>query len=189
MGTRSDRRFRPGSPACRRYRMKTSRQPNRIQPTANDETRSRIDKSVLALPGAQAAARQDSTYALWPSSPASSAAASPATRTICALRSRADLAQKVSDEFTVPLCRAHHRELHRAGKEGDWWSRTGFEPLNSARRLWLETHPLAISASPADGDGAAAETKLATDENEATAIPQRRRMESTKRIQLPGTPK
>jgi hypothetical protein len=27
------------------------------------------------------------------------------------------LGQKVSDEFTVPLCREHHRELHRAGKE------------------------------------------------------------------------
>jgi hypothetical protein len=51
------------------------------------------------------------------------------------------LAQKVSDEFTVPLCRAHHRELHRAGKEIDWWSRTGIEPLQSARSLWSLTHP------------------------------------------------
>ncbi len=25
--------------------------------------------------------------------------------------------RKVSDEFTVPLCRAHHREIHRCGKE------------------------------------------------------------------------
>jgi hypothetical protein len=24
--------------------------------------------------------------------------------------------RKVSDEFTVPLCRLHHRELHRHGK-------------------------------------------------------------------------
>ena len=30
------------------------------------------------------------------------------------------LGQKVSDEFTMPLCRAHHLELHRAGKETDW---------------------------------------------------------------------
>ena len=35
------------------------------------------------------------------------------------------LGQKVSDEFTVPLCRAHHRELHRAGKERDWWAKAG----------------------------------------------------------------
>jgi hypothetical protein len=52
------------------------------------------------------------------------------------------LGQKVSDEFTVPLCRAHHRELHRAGKERDWWSRRGIEPLASARSFWLTTHPV-----------------------------------------------
>jgi hypothetical protein len=42
---------------------------------------------------------------------------------------------KVSDEFAVPLCRAHHREQHRAGKEKDWWSRNGLERLESARSL------------------------------------------------------
>jgi hypothetical protein len=52
------------------------------------------------------------------------------------------LGLKVSDEFTVPLCRVHHRELHRAGKEVEWWSKTGVEPLATARELWLTTHPL-----------------------------------------------
>jgi len=52
------------------------------------------------------------------------------------------LSLKVSDEFAVPLCRVHHRELHRAGKEVEWWSRTGIEPLAVARDLWLATHPL-----------------------------------------------
>ncbi len=52
------------------------------------------------------------------------------------------LGQKVSDEFTVPLCRAHHRELHRAGKEVDWWARIGIEPTGIAGKLWIETHPL-----------------------------------------------
>jgi len=51
------------------------------------------------------------------------------------------LGQKVSDEFTVPLCRAHHRELHRAATEVEWWSRLGIEPLQAARTLWLVTHP------------------------------------------------
>jgi hypothetical protein len=50
------------------------------------------------------------------------------------------LGLKVSDEFTVPLCRLHHRELHRAAKEIDWWSRLGIEPLDVAHRLWLTTH-------------------------------------------------
>jgi hypothetical protein len=51
------------------------------------------------------------------------------------------LGLKVSDEFTVPLCRAHHRELHRTTKEVEWWSRTGVEPLQSARTLWCISHP------------------------------------------------
>ena len=52
------------------------------------------------------------------------------------------LGRKVSDEFTVPLCRGHHRELHRHGDEAAWWSKTGIDPTLSARELWLETHPL-----------------------------------------------
>jgi len=50
------------------------------------------------------------------------------------------LGRKVSDEFTVPLCRAHHREVHRCGDEGSWWRKTGIDPLAAARTLWLETH-------------------------------------------------
>jgi hypothetical protein len=50
--------------------------------------------------------------------------------------------RKVSDEFTVPLCRTHHREVHRCGEEGSWWHKTAIDPLAAARTLWLETHPL-----------------------------------------------
>ena len=32
------------------------------------------------------------------------------------------LGRKVSDEFTVPLCRGHHREVHRCGDEVAWWT-------------------------------------------------------------------
>ncbi len=46
------------------------------------------------------------------------------------------LGLKVSDEFVVPLCRGHHRELHRAGDEVGWWVKTGIEPLGVARELW-----------------------------------------------------
>jgi ERF superfamily len=49
---------------------------------------------------------------------------------------------KVSDEFTVPLCRGHHREAHRSGDEVAWWEKTGIDPLSAARTLWLETHQL-----------------------------------------------
>ena len=57
------------------------------------------------------------------------------------VQSRA-LGRKVSDEFTVPLCRTHHREVHRCGEEGSWWQKTAIDPLAAARTLWLETHPL-----------------------------------------------
>jgi hypothetical protein len=33
------------------------------------------------------------------------------------------LGRRVSDEFTMPLCRLHHRELHRQDDERAWWSK------------------------------------------------------------------
>ena len=52
------------------------------------------------------------------------------------------LGRKASDEFTVPLCRGHHREVHRSGDEGTWWEKAGIDPTTNARALWLQTHPL-----------------------------------------------
>jgi hypothetical protein len=52
------------------------------------------------------------------------------------------LGRKVSDEFTVPLCRGHHREVHLSGDEAAWWENAGIDPTVAARALWLETHPL-----------------------------------------------
>ena len=52
------------------------------------------------------------------------------------------LGRKVSDEYTVPLCRGHHREVHRYGDEAAWWAKAGVEPLRAANALWRETHPL-----------------------------------------------
>ncbi len=52
------------------------------------------------------------------------------------------LNRKVSDEFTVPPCRGHHREVHRCGEEAAWWQKAGVDPAASARTLWLQTHPL-----------------------------------------------
>jgi hypothetical protein len=50
---------------------------------------------------------------------------------------------KVSDEFTVPLCRGHHRELHQAGNEVTWWEKRSIKPMETAKALWEETHPKA----------------------------------------------
>jgi hypothetical protein len=49
------------------------------------------------------------------------------------------LSQKVSDEFTVPLCAVHHNELHALGNEASWWRGQGIEPVSRASELWRET--------------------------------------------------
>ena len=48
------------------------------------------------------------------------------------------LGRRVSDEFTVPLCRLHHRELHRNGDEAAWWQANKIDPIPFALRLWHE---------------------------------------------------
>ncbi len=62
---------------------------------------------------------------------------------------------KVSDEFTVPLCRGHHRELHQTGNELTWWEKRNIKPLGIARALWEETHPKAQSSEMAPTAGPA----------------------------------
>jgi hypothetical protein len=44
------------------------------------------------------------------------------------------LGRKASDEFAVPLCRGHHRALHRAGDERAWWKESGIDPIKVARK-------------------------------------------------------
>jgi hypothetical protein len=63
------------------------------------------------------------------------------------------LGRKVSDEFTVPLCRGHHREVHRCGDEAAWWRKAGIDPTAVARTLWLETHPLPTGPNHLLADG------------------------------------
>ena len=49
------------------------------------------------------------------------------------------LGRKSSDEYAVPLCRAHHRAVHRAGDEAGWWKAAGIDPTKIARKLWKDT--------------------------------------------------
>ena len=57
------------------------------------------------------------------------------------------IGMKVSDEFTVPLCRGHHRHLHQAGNEVAWWEHQKIDALKVARDLWEQNHPKLKSPS------------------------------------------
>lgn len=64
------------------------------------------------------------------------------------------MSRKVSDEFTVPLCRTHHRQLHHGGDEATWWSDMGVDPLPIAQDLWIQTRrPKSDSLTEKDVDG------------------------------------
>ena len=94
---------------------------------------------LLALSHAAFVTR--STSGSWPNSRASSVGGGLRTHHLRFAQHRA-LGRKASDEFTVPLCRGHHRDAHRCGDEAAWWKNAGVDPTIAARALWLETHPL-----------------------------------------------
>ena len=55
------------------------------------------------------------------------------------------LGRKVSDEYTVPLCRLHHRELHSYGDEASWWVGVNVDPVAIALELWRRSRPNSVS--------------------------------------------
>jgi hypothetical protein len=86
------------------------------------------------------------------------------------------LGRKVSDEFAVPLCRGHHRAVHRSRDERAWWRQAGIDPIKVARRLWKETRGTGQRppAGPATHRprGAAASSDAKNDKVDATATAQ-----------------
>jgi DNA recombination protein Rad52 len=65
------------------------------------------------------------------------------------------LGSKPSDEWTVPLCPIHHRALHDAGREEQWWQINGIDAKAEAERLWASTRqqpdplvPIAATVPP-----------------------------------------
>jgi hypothetical protein len=62
------------------------------------------------------------------------------------------MGRKVSDRSTVPICRLHHRELHRRGNERNWWQDLGIDPLAVAATLWARTHAVTIAEATVAGE-------------------------------------
>jgi ERF superfamily len=98
------------------------------------------------------------------------------------------LGRKVSDEFAVPLCRGHHRTVHRSRDERAWWRHVGIDPIKVARRLWKETHGMGQrwSQRPAlprpDGAAASSDPTPKNEDISSTAKTE----EETRLPDLPG---
>jgi hypothetical protein len=58
------------------------------------------------------------------------------------------LGRRVSDEFIVPVCRVHHRELHRSSNEAAWWQKLNIDPIPIALRLWEQTRTEGDQSDP-----------------------------------------
>jgi hypothetical protein len=100
-----------------------------------------VDKNVLALPTPRRIRDRDHVKSV-AEQPCLVCGRRPADAHHLRFAQSPALGRKVSDEFTVPLCRGHHREVHRCGDEAAWWKKTGIDPTAAARVLWLKTHPL-----------------------------------------------
>jgi hypothetical protein len=100
-----------------------------------------IDKTVLALPAPRRIRDRDHVKSV-AKQPCLVCGRRPVDAHHLRFAQSPALGRKVSDEFTVPLCRGHHREVHRCGDEAAWWKRTGIDASAAARVLWLKTHPL-----------------------------------------------
>ena len=102
------------------------------------------DKSVLALPIPRRIRDRDHVKSV-AKQPCLVCRRSPADAHHLRFAQSRALGRKVSDEFTVPLCRGHHREVHRCGDEAAWWKQIGIDPATPARVFWLKSHPLPTS--------------------------------------------
>ncbi len=100
-----------------------------------------IDKSVLAMPEPRRVRDGDHVRSV-AQHPCLICGRRPADAHHLRFAQNRALSRKVSDEFTVPLCRGHHREVHRCSDEALWWRNTGIDPTVAARSLWLQNHPL-----------------------------------------------
>jgi len=79
---------------------------------------------------------------------------------------------KVSDEFTVPLCRTHHRNLHQTGNELTWWEKARLDPLPIARKLWETSHPRAATKPATPTSAATGPKTVAVNETKPIAAVQ-----------------
>ena len=122
----------------RRKAEKTTAPP--LAPATTDVPTGRIDKSVLTI--AEPKRIRDRAHLDFVASqPCLVCGRQPSDPHHLRFAQPRALGMKVSDEFTVPLCRVHHRQLHQAGNEVAWWQDRKIKALDVARALWEQSHP------------------------------------------------
>jgi hypothetical protein len=153
----------PAKPDHRR----SPRNQRRAEPSAVSAFNS-VDKSLLALP--EPRRFRDKTHVKFVAKqPCLICGRSPSDAHHLRFAQHRALGRKVSDEFVVPLCRGHHREVHRSGDEASWWSKAGIDPIGVARTLWTETHPVRSVAEAANPDKSTASRATTA---HSTSVPQ-----------------
>ncbi len=130
-----------------------------------------VDKSLLALP--EPRRFRDKTHVKFVAKqPCLICGRSPSDAHHLRFAQHRALGRKVSDEFVVPLCRGHHREVHRSGDEASWWSKAGIDPLEAAQGFWTETHPLWSIAEASNPDQSTASQVASSDTTPGRQLPQ-----------------
>ena len=117
-----------------------------LAPAAPDLPPGRIDKSALTI-GEPKRLRDKAHLKFVASQPCLICGRQPADPHHLRFAQPRAIGMKVSDEFTVPLCRGHHRQLHQVGNEEGWWEGFKIAPLEIARGLWEQTHPQTVTAN------------------------------------------
>ena len=133
---------RSAKPSIRPQRLKPRARDNPLRP-ARKRRSEKIDKSVLAFPEPRRIRDRDHVRFV-AKQPCLICGRQPSDAHHVRFAQSPALGRKVSDEYTVPLCRGHHREVHRCGDEPVWWLKVRINPMPKARELWLKTHPLLI---------------------------------------------
>ena len=145
-----------------------------------------VDKSLLALP--EPRRFRDKTHCEFVAKqPCLICGRQPADAHHLRFAQHRALGRKVSDEFIVPLCRGHHREVHRSGDEASWWSKAGIDPIGDARTLWLQTHPLRpVAEAPKPNQSEPLQASFS--DSSVPRLPNRTRNRKTKPMIAAGAP-
>lgn len=111
-----------------------------LSPTSESElvATSRIDKSALTF-GEPKRIRDKTHLKFVASQPCLICGRQPSDAHHLRFAQPRALGRKVSDEFTVPLCRGHHREVHHFGNEPAWWEDLDVNAIEIAKGLWEES--------------------------------------------------